>query len=116
MPKVVARRAIKTLAKCSDAKVVLKLLGQHPIRKSDFLKRKHLIFPTIFCSLLIKYKLIILNANAVVMREVFCKIGNRFVHLQNISKRYMKVCVKKLMVWEVKINLNDLKRTRLLAM
>lgn len=50
------------------------------------------------------------------MREVFCKIGNRFVHLQNISKRYMMVCVKKLMVWEVKINLNDLKRMRLLAM
>jgi len=34
-------------------------------RKQKFLKRKHLIFPTIFCSLLIKYKPIILNANAV---------------------------------------------------
>ena len=28
MPKVVARRAIKTLAKCSDAKVILRLFGQ----------------------------------------------------------------------------------------
>ena len=35
------------------------------ILKSDFLKRKYLIFPTIFCGLLIKYKPIILNANAV---------------------------------------------------
>jgi len=39
--------------------------GGGAIRKSNFLKRKHLIFPTIFCSLLIKYKPIILNANAV---------------------------------------------------
>ena len=28
LPKVVARRAIKTLAKCSDAKVILRLFGQ----------------------------------------------------------------------------------------
>ena len=39
--------------------------GRGNLLKSDFLKRKYLIFPTIFCGLLIKYKPIILNANAV---------------------------------------------------
>jgi len=28
LPKVVARRAIKTLAKCGDAKAILRLFGQ----------------------------------------------------------------------------------------
>ena len=59
------------------------------ILKSNFLKRKYLIFPTIFCGLLIKYKPIILNENAVGLSEllllteellffsVFCPFGRK---------------------------------------
>ena len=54
-----------TLTKFMMQKQFLDFSDRLAIRKSDFLKRKHLIFPTIFCSLSIKSKPIILNANAV---------------------------------------------------
>ena len=66
--KVINFAKVSDFGKVSDTKMILRLFGQHPIRKSDFLKREYLIFPTFFCSLLIKYKPIILNTNTV----LFC--------------------------------------------
>ena len=44
MPKVVARRAIETLAKCSDAKVILRLFGQLPAGEILTAYLKHYLF------------------------------------------------------------------------
>ena len=49
------------------------------IRKSDFLKRKHLIFPTI---LLIKSKAIILNVNVVWFWELVLRRGENWRELE----------------------------------
>ena len=56
------RQSFGTLTKFMMQKQFLDFSDRLAIRKSDFLKRKHLIFPTIFCSLSIKSKPIILNA------------------------------------------------------
>ena len=57
----------------------LDFLDRLAIRKSDFLKRKHLIFPTI---LLIKSKAIILNVNVVWFWELVLRRGENWRELE----------------------------------